>query len=58
MIKTNPKKVKDFFETSHQNIVIDDTRKDLLAKKLQTCPSWLRLELWVQIKFIFTMPLL
>ena len=32
MIKTNPKKVKDFFETSHQNIVIDDTRKDLLTK--------------------------
>ena len=32
MIKTNPKKVKDFFETSQQNIVIDDTRKDLLVK--------------------------
>lgn len=32
MINTNPKMVKDFFETSQQNIVIDDTRKDLLVK--------------------------
>ena len=32
MIKTNPKMVKDFFETSQQNIVIDSTRKDLLVK--------------------------
>ena len=32
MINTNPKMVKDFFETSQQNIVIDTTRKDLLVK--------------------------
>ena len=32
MIKTNPKMVKDFFEKSQQNIVIDTTRKDLLVK--------------------------
>ena len=32
MIKTNPKMVKDFFEKSQQNIVIDSTRKDLLVK--------------------------
>ena len=32
MINTNPKMVKDFFERSQQNIVIDNTRKDLLTK--------------------------
>ena len=32
MLKTNPKMVKDFFETSQQNIVIDTNRKNLLLK--------------------------
>lgn len=32
MLKTNPKKLKDFFETSQQNIVIDANRKKLLLK--------------------------
>ena len=32
MLKTNPKMVKDFFETSQQNIVIDAKRKKLLLK--------------------------
>ena len=32
MIKTNPKMVKDFFEKSQQNIVIDTNRKELLVK--------------------------
>ena len=32
MLKTNPKMVKDFFETSQQNIVIDANRKKLLLK--------------------------
>ena len=32
MLKTNTKMVKDFFETSQKNIVIDDIRKELLLK--------------------------
>ena len=32
MLKTNPKMVKDFFEMSQQNIVIDANRKNLLLK--------------------------
>ena len=32
MLKTNTKMVKDFFETSQKNILIDDIRKELLLK--------------------------
>ena len=32
MLKTNTKMVKDFFETSQKNIVIDNIRKELLLK--------------------------